>query len=59
MIENTCTWAVVATCEAKNNGVIETFKKIIATFDYPFLAQDYIEKCLPLENRNKFEVIAL
>lgn len=58
-LENTCDWAVVATCEVKNNGVKETFKKIIATFNYPFLAQDYIDKCLPVENKHRFEVKAI
>lgn len=59
MMKNTCEWAVVATCTAKNNGVNEEFQKIIATFEYPFLANDYIEKCLPIENRNNFEIVAL
>lgn len=56
MINNT-NWAVVATCTAKNDGKMETFKKIIATFNYPFHAHDFIEKCLPEENRDRFEVI--
>ena len=58
-LENNCNWAVVATCEAKNNGVNEKFKKIIATFIYPFKAQDFIDKCLPAERKDKFEVVSI
>lgn len=42
-------WAVVATCSAKNDGVVETWQKVCALFNYPFLAEDYIKKCLPTD----------
>ena len=49
-------WQVIAECEAKNNGKILNFDKVIAVFDYPLNAYDFIEKCLPQENRSKFRV---
>lgn len=49
-------WAIVATCTVKNNGKNENFKKVIAAFTYPFLAQEYIDKCLPPENRDRFRI---
>ena len=58
-LKNETMWAVVATCTAKNNGIYEDFKRIIATFNYPDAAQDFIDKCLPAENKDKFEVTAL
>lgn len=50
-------WIVIAHCEAKNNGKIERFTREIAAFCIPWQAQDFIEKCLPVESRDKFEVI--
>lgn len=50
-------WIVIAHCEAKNNGKIEHFTREIAAFRDPWQAQDFIEKCLPAERRDKFEVI--
>jgi hypothetical protein len=58
-LTNNLGWAVVATCTAKNNGVNENFQKIIATFDYPYLAQDFINKCLPEETKEKFQVVSI
>jgi hypothetical protein len=52
-------YAVVAECEAKNDGKVEKHERVIALFDYPFLADDYIKKCLPLENQSKFKVVKL
>ena len=49
-------WAVVAECEVKNNGKSEKFKRIIALFDCPILAEEYIKKCLPEENKSKFSI---
>jgi len=51
-----CNWAVVAKCQAKNNGVWEPFEKIVAAFQYPFNADDFIGKCLPQENRECFYI---
>ena len=49
-------WQVIAECEAKNNGKNEKFDRVIAVFEYPANAYDFIEKCLPQENRSKFRV---
>lgn len=49
-------WAVIAECEAKNNGKPEEFDRVIAAFDYPIHAEDFIGKCLPKENRSKFRI---
>ena len=53
-MQNFCNWAVVAQCQAKNNGVWEPFERLIATFTYPYNADDFMEKCLPKENRECF-----
>ena len=58
-LKNETMWAVVATCTAKNNGIYEDFKRIIATFNYPDAAHDFIDGGLPAENKDKFEVTAL
>ena len=50
-------WIVIAHCEAKNDGKIKHFTREIATFISPIHAEDFIEKCLPAENRDKFEII--
>lgn len=52
-------WAVVAKCTAKNDGRIEEYEQISALFPYPDLAQDYIDKVLPAENRDRFRVAHL
>ena len=57
-LENNTMWAVVATCTAKNNGKYEDFERIIATFNYPDAAQHFIDKCLPQESKERFEVTA-
>lgn len=49
-------WTVVAKCSAKNNGKIEEWEQISALFPTPDLAQDYIDKCLPAENKSRFRV---
>lgn len=51
-------WKVIATCYAKNGGMehIEEFERVIAQFENPWLAQDFIEKCFPIEDKDKFRV---
>lgn len=49
-------WQVIAECEAKNNGKWEKFDMVIAIFAYPHEAEDFIEKCLPKERRDKFRI---
>lgn len=51
-----CDWAVVAKCQAKNNGILENFEMTVATFRYPFNGEEFIEKCLPRENRECFYI---
>lgn len=58
-LKNETMWAVVMTCRKKDNGIYKEFKRIIATFDDPYCAQDFINKCLPAQNRDYFEVTAL
>lgn len=49
-------WAVIAKTTSKNNGIEETVEHIEALFTYPDLAQDFIDKCLPEANRDKFHI---
>ena len=51
-------WAVMAKCEAKNNGKVEQFERKIAEFDDPFHAQDFIDKCLPKREAGTFYIVA-
>ena len=53
-MQNFCNWAVVARCSAKNNGIDTTFFRVIGVFNYPYQADEFIEKCLPVENRACF-----
>lgn len=50
-------WKVIAHCEAVNNGKTEHFTREIAAFDNPIHAEDFIEKCLPADRRDKFEIV--
>ncbi len=50
-------WVVIAHCEAVNNGKTEYFTREIATFANPIHAEDFIEKCLPADRRDKFEIV--
>lgn len=49
-------YSVMAKCEAKNNGKIETFEREIAQFDFPMHAEDFIEKCLPKRENQTFYI---
>lgn len=51
-------WSVMAKCEAKNNGKVEKFERKIADFDYPYHAQDFIDKCLPKRETGTFYIVA-
>jgi len=42
-------WEVVSICEAEKN-----FFRLIAAFQDPYHAQEFIEKVLPQENRSRF-----
>ena len=54
---NSINWAVVSKIEKTDNGVKVEYYQVIARFDYPNLAEDFINKCLPEENRERFQVI--
>lgn len=56
---NELKWAAYAECEAKNNGKIEKFDRLIAAFIYPHQAEDFIKNCLPKENTNHFKIVFL
>ena len=49
-------WQVIAECEAKNNGKIEKFDRVIAVFANPWQAEDFIKMCLPQDRQNRFRV---
>lgn len=51
-------YSVIAICTAKNDGKDKNFERVIAQFDDPFHAEDFIEKCLPKENRDRFYIKA-
>ncbi len=53
---NNLQWQVIAECEAKNNGIDEKFDRVIAAFEYPSHAEDFINMCLPKENKSKFRI---
>lgn len=52
----TLKWQVIAECEAVNNGKTEKFDRVIAVFDTPINAEDFINNCMPEERRDKFRV---
>lgn len=52
-------WGVTMKCTVVDDGVEREYKQLIATFTYPLNAQDFIEKCLPEENRDRFEIVNL
>ena len=53
---NGCSWAVCYDidgkyCDDKKAGTVT-----VAMFRYPYLAEEFIEKCLPSENRHRFYI---
>lgn len=52
-------WAVVMTCTVKNGGEYESYKETIAVFRTFLNAEVFIEKCLPTENKDKFEIVSV
>ncbi len=55
-MKHNCKWAVIATCTAKNGGKYEEFERVTALFTTLINAEDFINKCLPKENRASFRV---
>ena len=54
---NLIDWAVVSKIEKTDDGVKVEYYQVVARFDYPNLAEDFINKCLPEENRDRFQII--
>lgn len=51
-----CTWAVCYRIDEKTQDDGKEKEQITALFSYPFQAEDFIERCLPKENRDRFYV---
>lgn len=51
---NKCKWAVIATCKASKFE--PEFERIVAIFERPILAEEFIEKCLPAETKDRFTI---
>lgn len=54
---DSCNWAVCYTIPAETQDDRKPGRIVSAWFDKPFLAQDYIDKVLPQENRDRFYVV--
>lgn len=53
-MKNLCKWAVAYTISGKTQDDGKDKVEIVALFKNPINADDFIEKCLPKENRNRF-----
>ena len=53
------TWAVAFKIDKKNYDDRKTRVSVVATFDKPFNAEDFIKKCLPSETADRFFIIAV
>ena len=56
MITTLCTWAVCYDIDGKNYDDGQTRTSVTALFKDPYLAEDFISKCLPAETRSRFYV---
>lgn len=54
---NLCKWIVAYNIDGKFYDDGKERTSVVATFRHPWLAEDFIEKCLPAENRKRFYVI--
>lgn len=52
-----CDWAVAFDTPAATQDDRQPKRSIDAWFCDPFLAREYIDKCLPAENRARFYVV--
>lgn len=52
-----CKWIVAYDIDGKNYDDGKKRTSVVAVFKYPWQAEDFIEKCLPAENRERFYVI--
>lgn len=53
---SSCKWAVVYDISGKLTDDRKTATIVTATFDFPHLAEEFIEKCLPKETRSRFRI---
>lgn len=52
-----CKWAVVFFIDGSNYDDGKQRMSVTAVFRYPHQAEEFIEKCLPAENRHRFSVV--
>ena len=52
-----CKWAVAYKIDGKNYDDGKERIGVIAFFNYPDNARDFIEKCLPAETKDRFFVV--
>lgn len=52
-----CKWAVAFTIDGKNYDDGKQRIAVTAVFRYPCNAEDFIEKCIPADTRERFFVI--
>lgn len=57
MIDNPCKWAVSFDIPGANYDDQKPRTQIVALFRYHCAAEDFIEKCLPVETRDKFYIV--
>lgn len=57
MKDTFCTWAVAYKIDGSNYDDKKDRVSVTALFRYPYQAEEFIEKCLPVETRNRFFVV--
>lgn len=57
MNNNLCKWAVAYKIDGSNYDDGKERTSVVAVFRYPYQAEDFIEKCLPADTKDKFFVI--
>ena len=58
-MKHLCTWAVCYDIDGSNYDDHQTRTSVTAIFEDPYLAEDFIEKCLPEETRSRFYVMRM
>ena len=56
-IFDSCDWAVCYTVPASTQDDRKPGRTVVAWFARPNAAQDFLEKCLPQENRDRFYIL--
>lgn len=56
MNNHNCTWAVCFDIDGIHYDDRQPRTTIVAVFRYPDAAEDFIQKCLPVETRSRFYV---